>query len=748
MNKWVLVFFLFAFVVSVRAQTPKYPVANLPVTRNGAQLTNPLTGGINAPQFSPIDLNGDGIDDLFVFDRGGDKVLTFLNDGSHTDTAFHYAPQYEQLFPSLHVWALIRDYNHDGVPDIFTNQIGETAPGGQQVPVGIKVYKGSRVNGNLHFEVVQYCLYYSNSGNLQSLWTNGLGVPAIVDVNHDGDLDVLAFDVYGTTVQYFENQTVETSANADSLPFALANTCWGNFYVSNSNAGILLNVSCKGGAVDQGNGGPRHTGAALSAVDYEHDGDVDLFISGAHINYTQLLVNTGSANGANIGWVDTLWPQCSQPVRLPLFPGLYEVDGDNDGEKDLLVAPIVPSPAVDVNNVMFYRYTTGDTCSYQFSGNDSFLVHTSIDLGTDSKPVFFDFNGDGLMDIVVGNYYRYNPVVAGVSTLTLYQNTGTATQPKFTQVTNDYAGLSTYSSASGLLAFNPAFGDLDGDNKPDMLVGASDGNLYFFKNSGGATASFPSLTTNQYFNLNVGTYAAPFIYDLNGDSLPDLVIGRADGGISYYWNFGTRASPLFSVDSVNLLLGNVSVAPLTSNLGYSQPYIMKDSLNRTLLFVGCADGTVFEYLVNTDSLKQGSFTKLDSDYLKYDAGMKSTFAAYDLNGDGHMDYLLGNSLGGIQLYTELPWDSSAVLNIKPIAEGSISIYPNPANTVFKCVITNGVADEMHVEVFDVIGQKLNVPNIKASNTVTFSSANMNSGLYFIRIYNDLQSFTGKVLVNH
>src|ERR1700757_5260098 len=95
--------------VLASAQAGKYPVLSLPVERNGILLTNAWAGGLNAPEFSMNDLNGDGIPDLFIFDRSGDKVITFLNDGSHTDTAFHYAPEYERLFPpNLTIWGVCR----------------------------------------------------------------------------------------------------------------------------------------------------------------------------------------------------------------------------------------------------------------------------------------------------------------------------------------------------------------------------------------------------------------------------------------------------------------------------------------------------------------------------------------------------------------------------------------------------------------------------------------------------------------
>ena len=55
------------------------------------------------------------MEDLFVFDRTGNKITTFLNNGD----SYSYAPEYDQLFPqSLSSWVLLRDYNNDNKKDI------------------------------------------------------------------------------------------------------------------------------------------------------------------------------------------------------------------------------------------------------------------------------------------------------------------------------------------------------------------------------------------------------------------------------------------------------------------------------------------------------------------------------------------------------------------------------------------------------------------------------------------------------
>ena len=81
-------------------------VDSVTITVGGLQLDYPWAGGINAAQFSTIHLNNDTIEDLFIFDRTGNKVLTFVNNG--IGSGYVYAPEYESQFPALKSWALKR----------------------------------------------------------------------------------------------------------------------------------------------------------------------------------------------------------------------------------------------------------------------------------------------------------------------------------------------------------------------------------------------------------------------------------------------------------------------------------------------------------------------------------------------------------------------------------------------------------------------------------------------------------------
>ena len=680
---------------------------------SNVQLVNPWAGGHNFPQFSAVDLDGDGIMDLVVFDRSGDvpydKLTTYLNIGTPNQVSYVHAPQYEKKFPFLHDWALMLDYNCDGKADIFTYNNAD-----------FSVYKNTSTTGNLQFTLVKsddstdYIPH--NSSSKQKLYVSPTDIPAFADVDNDGDIDVITYEISGTKVEYHKNMSMENYGNCDHLEFYQDAGCWGHFTESFSSNAITLN-SCTGRMSADStvkyshDPTPQHSGNCLACFDLDGDRDKDL-VNGS-LNYCNLngMINGGDTVLAVMTSDDPNYPSNSVPVNQVLFPCPFHVDVNNDGKRDLLVSPNAPNVSENLRSIIYYMNTGTDASPvFVFQQND-FLQDNMIDVGEGAYPVLFDYDADGLTDILIGNNYsEIGPGCTGGTkkvSVTAYRNTGTSTAPKFQYVTNDYASLSTILTASRNLMLT--FGDLDGDGDMDMIVGDDNGRLHRFQNTAGAgnpavfAQQMPAdMLDNANNAIDVGQNAAPQLFDLNKDGLLDLVIGERSGKIYYYRNTGTANNPVFTLGSNNL--GSIDVMPGCCT-GYACPVLFSDS-GSTEMFVGSEQGYIFHY-TNIDGNLTGNFTKLDSMFWKSTEaweGMRVAPTLMDITGDGLMDMVVGNYRGGLAFYKG---DMSTGISGSAYRyDPSVYVYPNPAGNSFTIKLEDISYKDARLLMYDAMGRQV------------------------------------------
>jgi hypothetical protein len=714
--------------VSLDAQR-LYQISGVEVDRGGNALINAWTGGFNNPVISPIDLDQDGLMDLFIYDKAGFKAQAFINNGAVGSPSYRYAPEYDVTFPKgLTDWAVIRDYNKDGVPDIF-------ALTGN---ISVAVYRGSRIaGGGLTFTKIKDPLSFTyGAAGVAAVYAFTDNMPVFADVDFDGDMDIMGPEITGTRITYYKNLSVESGFGVDSLIYVSADDCWGNIFL-NSGCGVSY-FSCKTGSAIPASGdgrAQRDGGGAMYGFDYEGDHDMDLLLADLSCNTIKFLRNDGDSSAPVIGYTDTLFPSYDRSVKLNTFPAAYGADADNDGYQDLMIAPFSTNTfyvmkSEDVKCIQYYHNTGATSPLNRFHYiTDTLLTSTTVDVGTESHAVFFDYNGDGLMDMVVGNFgrFRSNP------SLTLYTNTGTSTAPRFNEAVTNWSGISSFN----LTGVYPAFGDLDGDGNADMVIGDQVGHIYYFRNTGTDTATYPSMTQPNWFGISAGSGAAPFIYDLNGDSLNDLIIGTINGNIKYYWNFGTASMPLFSPDSVNTFLGRATVSSMPPlSLEYRSPVIHKEG-NQTFLYSGSREGRVEKYLVDKDSLRNGSFTRISRDVIGISPGLHSTVSIADINGDGYNDYLTGNVRGGLMLFSDVYWGNGVTLptSMVEIADpnSKVQVYPVPARDVVLCRSISGDDKLMSAHVYDLLGKSVSVSVSEDAEGLAISVAALPTGIYILQV---------------
>ena len=117
--------------------------------------------------------------------------------------------------------------------------------------------------------------------------------------------------------------------------------------------------------------------------------------------------------------------------------------------------------------------------------------------------------------------------------LLLFENIGNDSIPSYDLIDRDWLGLSTIALNTTLnlpaLNLSPTFGDLNGDNDKDLVLGDADGKLHLFINTGGGNFQL----AHSFMNIDVGQFAHPQLIDVDRDGLTDLIIGEQDGTINF-----------------------------------------------------------------------------------------------------------------------------------------------------------------------------------------------------------------------
>lgn len=715
----------------------KSPDSDLKVENESKQVLRfPWAGGMNSCQFGEIDLNLDGINDLFVFDRHGDRIMTFINNGTPGSIDYDYAPGFISNFPDLTDWAILVDYNADGKPDIFTKS--------PNLP-GIVVYKNiSSDHVEFTLEVYPYLTSLQGGGYVNILVTE-VDYPGISDIDNDGDLDILTFWGLGSFVEMHKNLSMEKYGIPDSLDYEKSSDCWGYFAENDESNDLYLDTCIGNGFFEPWKF--RHTGSTFLLIDLDHDNDKDLLLG--DVDYPNMihLENGGTSDNAVMTGTDTLFPSYDKPVNLFSMPVAAFIDVNNDEKNDLVLSPFDAGMTIAQNYRSVWLYLNendNDFPAFQFEMDD-FLQNDMIDVGTGAYPVLEDYNGDGLADLFVSNYgyYLYSDYGAGNvlhsyyrSGVSLFINTGTQSQPAFTRLTHDFNFLWD----ADLLGICITFGDLDGDDDRDMILGKKEGDLWYYENTAGQGQSMNFTDPEKLFQgIDVGAFSTPQLFDLDADGLLDLVIGEENGNLNYYRNTGTSVSPEFSFVTDSLGKVNVTNYQL-SYTGYSTPCFFKTLQNETNLAVGSEQGKLF-YYKNIDGNLSGTFEEndslfflLDDEPMDFMPGIRTASAIADLNSDGYFDLLVGNYAGGLNYYSgQAQPPASGVTDLsKPAID--INLFPNPANQNLHISLTQGdQVDQVTVSIYNLLSELIYQENFSANKQITIPLNSLSSGIYFCKV---------------
>jgi hypothetical protein len=348
---------------------------------------------------------------------------------------------------------------------------------------------------------------------------------------------------------------------------------------------------------------PRYQDLNTVAGDFNNDGIADFAVMNAKLGVTSI-----STVSVYLGKGDGTF-EAPRTFDAGVAAG-YVVAGDFDGDGTLDLAVAIHSDS----------YGYGAVRVFLGNGDGTFRAGQNIPLDPVYNPKVMlvgDFNGDGNLDIVTGNYR--NGTLQGGSVSVLLGNGDGTFQPPITTVlpTGGHPTLGGF-----------AAGDIDGDGNLDLVV-ANGPNRVLFGNGDGTFRIGNPLDAS-------GGDAGLAVADLNGDGNLDVVVashGNPDQTMSIYLGNGdgTFQPPINYV--VNRMVEGIAVADFNQDG------------NADLVTTNFTHGDVSVFLGNGDGTFQApsSYSVGAGDWPPW------TVTTGDFNGDGFPDILTANNQENVSL---------------------------------------------------------------------------------------------------
>lgn len=770
-SKFLLLVAVLAYPLNGIAQSGDYffRPSTLVVTAGGQAMKTPFAGGLNSPQLLEIDLDMDDTLDLLVYDRTSAKSLVYI----YTGHEYIHRPEYELLLPPLHQWVAAEDYDCDGKKDLFTMSKTTTF---------VSLYKNNSLLHSLRWTLVseglQSCSKDCNIFGKQNIQVGATDYPSVRDLDGDGDIDIVCYNALsGGGLEYHKNLSIETYGVCDSLSaYEKVTSCWGKFVVGYDCDDLFtLRQGC------QGFGGTQdrimHNGSTVYLEDVNSDGVMDALMGDVGCSKMYVLTGTGSSTNHTIGGYFGLTFAGIAPESI-IHPGYYFVDESKSGNRNLFASPTLINPKsshADLTQSV-YKLTKSSIFPFYAYASKGFLQEDMIDVGGAAYPALGDIDGDGDIDMLLGNNGGYQG--SNAAQLFYFQNQGTHTAPGFSLVDTDFAQLNLQDFGYAIPYLYP----LDGDNRADLLLLAkenSSGNVVCkaMINNGNNLSPF-DYGQSYDFSFLFAEGDKMSLYDTDKDGNPELYVALANQqGIDVYTNTGTHLQTQFTQINDAFLgydyLNDVERSKLSLAIGNIQ---YKDTLEAVVLNnkgelkiysrINAYSGhrSPDSLIVVNTSTGFGYVSQL---------GLGSTLSMADLDGNGSQDLVIGTQGGGV-LYLQNMYNKTIASPIIPVPKDSLPVdvdsniiqpkptpnpihgsndnkelaptsYPNPATNVWYIESDEPVVS---VEMYDLHGRRslLNEPNSKGP--ISIAVAHLNDGLYIVKFHTSSGLWIRKLWVKH
>ena len=396
---------------------------------------------------------------------------------------------------------------------------------------------------------------------------------------------------------------------------------------------------------------PQPMCGGVAAIDYNNDGLMDLFFTnGAALpelrKTSSAFYNCLLRNNGNGTFTDVTRDAGLLGADLGFCFGVAVADYNNDGHQDIFIC------------------NAGRNALYRNNGDGTFTDVTAVS-GLADKPqnllsvgaAWFDYNNDGLLDLIVTNYTEWTPQTDRICPLDaereqycsptfyksvasrLYRNLGNG---RFEDVTEASGIGKSLGKGMGI-----SIADFNGDGWMDIFVANDTEPNFLFMNQGNGTFKESALELGAAYNMQGDTVSGmgSDAKDFNNDGWVDIVYNDLAGQV--FGLLRNDAGRSFTDATWPSKLGNLS----RSLSGWSIGFV--DYNNDGWKDIYSANGDV-DNLTATSKQHDTMFQNIDgatlqdvTDQMGADfaiPGYQRGAAFVDLNNDGFMD-LVVTSLG-------------------------------------------------------------------------------------------------------
>jgi hypothetical protein len=159
-----------------------------------------------------------------------------------------------------------------------------------------------------------------------------------------------------------------------------------------------------------------------------------------------------------------------------------------------------------------------------------------------------DIDGDGRRDILSGSYSRMDKAMAGLFQVLHGKSDGTFGKAEVLKGTDGEPLIIPIKGEEQMtenICTRPFAVDWDGDGHLDLVVGNFAGTFYWFKGEGkGKFQPKPELIKAGKEPLRIdGHHSDPFVIDWDGDGDLDILSGSTNGGVQWAENIAGKGKP-------------------------------------------------------------------------------------------------------------------------------------------------------------------------------------------------------------